>query len=100
MTQYHENCNVQSSLASVPGLPRFDLPFAFTMIHEIRRSAKSSSATVYYCECKRKVKMGEGWERGSTFFQDSHQSKNLIGGTVVVSQARPTSTSGLREDVL
>ena len=46
--------------------------------------------------------MGEGWERGSTFFQDSHRSKNLIGGTVVVSQARPTSTtgSGLWEDVL
>ena len=30
-----------SGVASVPGLPRFHLPFAFTIIHRIRRSAKS-----------------------------------------------------------
>ena len=55
-----------SQIASVPGLPSFDLPFAFTTAHgtEDRRS----SAPVYYCERKRKVKTGEAWEQG--YFTD------------------------------
>ena len=36
-------------LALVPGLSRFDLPFAFTIIRGIGRS-------VYYCEHKRKAR--------------------------------------------
>ena len=48
-------------VASVPGLPNFDLPFAFTIIHGIE---DWRNAPVYYCERKRKVKTGEAWERG------------------------------------
>ena len=46
--------------------PRFDLPFAFIIIHGIRRSTKirQSSTPMYYCEHKQKVKVGEAWERG------------------------------------
>ena len=44
-------------LASVPGLPRFDLPFG------VHNNIHRSSAPVYYCERKRKVKTGEAWER-------------------------------------
>ena len=47
-------------LTSVPGLPRFDLPFAFTMVGRSTRS----SAPVCYCERKQKVKTVEAWERG------------------------------------
>ena len=32
--------NSSHNLAPVPGLPRFDLPFVFTIIHRIRRSAQ------------------------------------------------------------
>ena len=39
------------NLASVPGLPRFDLPFAFTIIHGIVRSTK--------------IKTGKAWEHSS-----------------------------------
>ena len=40
-------------LASVPGLPRFDLPFVFTIIHGIG-----------IMNAKWKVKMGEAWKLG------------------------------------
>ena len=46
-------------VASVPGLPRFDLLFAFTIIHGIK---DRRNAPVYYCERKWKVKTGEAWE--------------------------------------
>ena len=67
-------------VASFPGLPHFYLPFAFTILHGSGRPAKNkmgkkrfenrrfifcqSSTPVYYCECKRKIKRGEAWERG------------------------------------
>ena len=38
-------------IASIPGLPRFDLPFVFTIIHGIRRSPK--------------IKTGRAWEHSS-----------------------------------
>ena len=38
----------QKMVALVPGLPRFDLPLAFTTIHKIGRSTK--------------IKMGKAWE--------------------------------------
>ena len=46
-------------LASFPGLPHFYLLFAFT-IFKTHRSGRLavSSAPVYYCECKWKVKIG------------------------------------------
>ena len=42
-------------LASFPGLPRFYLPFVFTIIHGSERQVK-------ICERKWRVKMGEAWE--------------------------------------
>ena len=42
-------CDNKAGVASVPGLPRFDLPFAFTTIHGIedRRKLKWASALVH-----------------------------------------------------
>ena len=48
-------------VASVPDLPCFNLPFAFTIIHGIE---DWRNAPMYYCEHKWKVKTGEAWERG------------------------------------
>ena len=44
-----------SSLASFPGLP---LSFVFTIIYRNERLMKMVSVSVYYSECKRKVKVG------------------------------------------
>ena len=35
-------------LASVPGFPRFDLRFAFTMVHEIRRLKRGRSGSFHH----------------------------------------------------
>ena len=56
---------IATFLASFPGLPRFYLPFAFTIIHGSGRPAfRRSSDSVYYCERKREIKTGEAWDRG------------------------------------
>ena len=61
--------DLYSCVASVPGLPRFDLPFAFTIIHGIGRSTKIVTGLPLSCiivERRRKVKMGETWNEANS----------------------------------
>ena len=50
-----------------PRLHYIHLASTWRHSHEECSHECCSSAPVYYCECKRKVKMGEAWERGLSY---------------------------------